>query len=119
MEEKMVQLIGETVVSSPIIKIMVVDADMNMVWCNQAHAEMFGEGAELIGKKCYETLGDKERHKGCPTCIAMDTGKQVRGLYDFGKVNSQIVTMPLGEGLVAKIMMDVPKIADGKLKIFE
>lgn len=119
MEEKIVQLLGEAVAASPVFKIMVVDADMNMVWCNQAHAAMFGEGAELIGKKCYETLGDKERHKGCPTCIAMDTGKQVRGLYDFGEVNSLIVTMPLGEGLVAKIMMDVPKVADGKLRIFE
>lgn len=119
MDKQMETLLGRALINSPVFKIMVVDADMNMVWCNQAHADMFGEGAELIGKKCYETLGDKDRHKGCPTSIAMDTGKQVRGLYDFGEENSLIVTMPLGEGLVAKIMMDVPKVADGKLKIYK
>lgn len=117
MDTKMARLLGEAVVSSPIFKIMVVDRDMKVVWCNQAHAEMFGEGAELIGKRCCQTLGEEERHKGCPACVAVDTGKQVRGLYDFGETNSLIVTMPLGEGLAARIMADVPKAADGKLKV--
>jgi len=97
---------------------MVVDREMNLVWCNQAHGAMF-PGAELIGRKCYETLGSQEMHKGCPTSVALKTGKQVQALYDFGGENSLIVTMPLAEGYVAKIMMDVPKTADGKLKIVD
>jgi hypothetical protein len=117
-EDKIMQLLSNKIVSSPLFKIMVVDKDMNLIWCNKAHADMF-PGEELVGRKCYETLGDTKVHKGCPTCVALGTGKQVRGLYDFGETNSQIVTIPLGEGLVAKIMMDVPKNADGRLELFE
>ena len=58
-------------------------------------------------------------HKNCPTRIALQTGKQVRGLYDFGEMNSMIVTLPLKEGWAAKIMVDVPKAADGKLKFYD
>lgn len=117
MEKDIIRLLGEALTGSPLFKIMVVDKDMNIVWCNKAHADMF-PGMEPVGMKCFETLGDTEMHKGCPTCITQKTGKQVRGLYDFGETNCQIVTMPLGEDFIVKIMMDVPKTANGKLELF-
>ena len=107
-------LLGEAILGSQVFKIMVVDADMNIVWCNRAHESMFS-GAELIGRKCYETLGSDKIHQGCPTCISMKTGKTAKGLYDFGQQNALIVTLPLPGGYAAKVMLDTPKDADGQV----
>lgn len=112
------QLLGETLIASNTLKIMVVDTEMNIVWHNQAHGALF-TGTDLVGKKCYETLGSEDIHQGCPTCIALSTGKPVQGLYDFGTTNCLIISMPLNDEYVAKIMLDVPKEANGNTIICE
>jgi hypothetical protein len=107
-------LLGDAIIGSKIFKIMVVDADMNVVWVNEAHASMFN-GEELIGRKCYETLGSEKIHAGCPTCISLKTGKTATGLYNFGPQNALIITLPLPGGFVAKVMLDAPQDADGQV----
>jgi len=113
MENNIEELVGKAINASSLFKIMVVDSEMNIVWHNVAHGEMFA-GDKLVGKKCYETLGSDEIHKGCPTCISISTCKEVKGLYDFGTQNSMILSLPLSDEYFAKIMIDVPKEADGK-----
>ena len=112
--QKIKELLGEAILSSPVFKVMVVDADMNIVWVNEAHGALFA-GQELIGRKCYETLGSDKIHPGCPTCVSIKTGKTAQGLYNFGSQNALIITLPLPGGLVAKVMFDTPQVADGKV----
>jgi hypothetical protein len=40
-------------------------------------------------------------------------------LYDFGTQNAMIITIPLNDDYVAKIMIDVLKEADGSTMVIE
>ncbi|MGE5527750.1 MAG: hypothetical protein ACM3X6_01225 [Patescibacteria group bacterium] len=109
--EPILAALGQQLVESPALSIMIVDREMNIVWHNASYARDMGGGPDLVGMKCYAAASDVRRHAGCPTRASLFKGKTTRGLYDFGARNALVITMPLPHELAAKIHVFLPKEA--------
>jgi len=115
----LLEKLGQAVLDSPVLSIMVVDREMHIVWHNRSYArDMGAAGSDLRGRKCYEVASDVKVHKGCPTQSTLREGSHTRGLYDFGEKNAVILTIPLGGGLAAKVHTFVPKDAGHDPEMF-
>jgi c-di-AMP phosphodiesterase-like protein len=106
----------DSLLNSPHVAIMVVDKGLNIVWHNQAFAHEFQKGDDLVSKKCHKVLGSEAQHKGCPTQASLYHGKYTKSFFDFGDKNFFALTIPLGNGLAAKIHTYLPKTAENTVE---
>lgn len=112
MDSAILQTLGEELVHSPFLSIMVLNDCYEVVWHNQRFADEFSAGASLLGKHCYEIVGSETAHSNCPLQESMKEGKRIKGFMDFGDRNFLFFTVPIAEKLAAKIHIFLPKEAD-------
>ena len=116
--EKLLSSLGGTLLESPVLSVMIVDQEMNIVWHNESYARDMGAGPDITGRKCYEVTSDVKVHRGCPTQLSLREGKFTRGLYDLGQRNAMVITIPLPGGLAAKVHAFLPKDTTQEAEVF-
>ncbi len=107
--------LGKALLESPFLAVMIVDQDLNIIWHNEAYARDLGV-ENCVGQKCYEVTSSDKAHAGCPTQITLKKGNYTRAFYDFGETNGLFFTIPLPDGLAAKVHTFLPKEATGEIK---
>lgn len=112
--EKLLATLGQELVNSPYLSVMILDRDNNIVWHNQRFAKDFNQGDNLIGKKCYNVTGSDGKHNNCPLDKSLNENKRMKGYMDFGGSNFLFLTVPLDENHSAKVHMFLPKEPDNK-----
>jgi transcriptional regulator with PAS, ATPase and Fis domain len=90
---------------------IVMDADYTIVGANRAYSTGFGDGAPVVGRKCYEvshryTVPCDQAGESCPLRQSLDTGMPQRVLH--------LHHTPVGEEHVA---VETVPILDGKGKL--
>ncbi len=113
MQELLTKL-GNELVNSPFLSLMILDRDSRIVWHNQRFAQDFYLGDDLVGKKCYNVTGSAKEHPGCPLQASLNEGKRIKGYLDFGSSNFFYLTIPLDESHAAKLHIFLPKEPDNQ-----
>jgi hypothetical protein len=114
-EREILERFKEAFLNSPHVAVMIVDKGLNVIWHNPTYAQEFKQDT-FVGKKCYEVLGAPAQHKSCPTQASLHRGKYTKGFFDFGDKNFFVLTIPLGNGLAAKIHTYLPKTAENTVE---
>lgn len=112
--EKLLARLGQELVNSPFLSVMILDDDNKIVWHNPRFAQDFEQGDNLVGKKCYEVTGSAKIHSNCPLELSLKEGKRVKGYLDFGSHNFFYLTIPLDAKHAAKVHVFLPKTAANK-----
>jgi hypothetical protein len=105
----LVSQLGQSMIGSPHLAVMILDKNMTVVWHNRCFKEEFKQAGALVGKKCFEITAAGKPHSGCPLKKSRTTKKQIKGCYDFGDKLFFFVTIPLGNGYAAKVHTYLPK----------
>jgi transcriptional regulator with PAS, ATPase and Fis domain len=112
--EKLLAILGQELVNSPFLSVMILDNENNIVWHNPRFAQDFNQGENLVGKKCFNVTGSDAKHNNCPLDICITENKRVKGYLDFGSHNFFYLTVPLDEKHSAKVHVFLPKEPDNK-----
>lgn len=107
--ETMLGKLGMALVNSPYLSVMIVNKKYQIVWHNQRFADELNGGQSLLGKPCFQSVGSKEVHAGCPLHKSILTGESSKGFLDFGEQNFLYMTIPLDEEHAAKVHIFLPK----------
>ena len=104
-----VDVLKQAILDSPDLAIMILDRTFTVLWHNARFGEEFKECGELVGQKCYNITKNGKPHKGCPLAKTLQDGKYHRGMLDMGEQYFHFMTIPLGDGCVAKVHTYLPK----------
>lgn len=107
--EAMLSKLGRALVDSPYLSVMIVNKKYQIVWHNQRFADELNDGQALIGTPCFQSVGSKEIHAGCPLHKSIMSGDSSKGFLDFGEQNFLYLTIPLDEEHAAKVHIFLPK----------
>jgi hypothetical protein len=99
----------QAVLDSPDLAVMILDRTFTIVWHNKQFGEEFKEFPKIDGMKCFDVTKNGKPHQGCPLAKTLQDGKYHRGLVDFGEQYFHFMTIPLGDGFVAKVHTYLPK----------
>ena len=105
----LVSHLGQSIVNSPHLAVMILDKSMTIVWHNRCFQKEFKRAGTIIGKKCFEITAAGKQHSGCPLKKSRTTKKQIRGCFDFGDKLFFFLTIPLGNGYAAKVHTYIQK----------
>lgn len=114
MDTALLQTLGQELVNSPFLSIMILNERYEIVWHNHRFAEEMSEGKDVTGRHCFEVAGSEGIHDNCPLMLALKDKKRVNGFLDFGDVNFYYLTVPVGDNLAAKIHVFLPKEPDNQ-----
>lgn len=105
----LVARLQQALLDSPDLAIMILDRTFTIVWHNRTFGEEFKEFTAIDGMKCYDATKNGKPHRGCPLAKTLQDGKHHRGMIDFGERYFHFMTLPLGDGYVAKVHTYLPK----------
>jgi hypothetical protein len=111
--EKMLGKLGDELINSPYLSVMIVNKKYQIVWNNQRFADEFNKGNSLLGKPCFHAIGDDTVHENCPLQKSIREGSRSKGFLDFGDRNFFFLSIPLDEEHAAKVHIFLPKEPDG------
>jgi len=104
--------LGQELVNSTFLSVMIVNKKHQVVWHNQRFAEEFAHGRELRGMPCFETIGSTKVHNPCPLHQSIVSGESSKGFLDFGDQFFLYLTIPLNDEHAAKVHIFLPKQAE-------
>lgn len=108
-QSTLVARLQQAVLEAPDLAMMVLDRTFTIVWHNRAFGEEFKEFPAIDGMKCYDVTKNGKPHQGCPLARTLQDGMHHRGMIDFGERYFHFMTIPLGDGYVAKVHTYLPK----------
>lgn len=111
--EKMMEKLGQEIISSPFLSIMIVNKKYQVVWHNQRFADEFNNGDKISERTCFQAIGSEKVHEDCPLQKTLRQGMNIKGFLDFGDKNFLFLTIPIDEEHAAKIHIFLPKEPDG------
>jgi hypothetical protein len=96
-------------IHSTLFGVVIVDKEYNIVWHNEKFANDYTAGVNVVGIKCYESLGSDIPHKICPTKATLTNKSFSRQLLD--QDNNYFVSMsfPVGNDFAAHIYTSFDK----------
>jgi hypothetical protein len=113
--DKLLEKLGKELLDSPFLSMMILNSTNEIVWHNQRFAKDFDQGDNLVGKKCFQVLGQETPHMDCPLAESLNNDKRMKGFLDFGEQNFFFITVPLDKEHAAKIHIFLPKEPDNMM----
>lgn len=101
--------LGNALVHSPFLSVIIVNQKYRIVWCNQRFAEEFTGGQPVRDGLCFETIGAEKVHANCPLQTSRIEKARTKGILDFGDRDFLFLTIPLDEDHAAKVHLYIPK----------
>jgi len=101
--------LGESLVNSPHLAVMILDKSMTIVWHNSCFKKEFKPAETIVGKKCFDITAAGKPHSNCPLKKSRTTKKQIKDCFDFGDKLFFFITIPLGNGYAAKVHTYIQK----------
>ncbi len=113
--ENMLSKLGQELVNSPYLSVMVVNKKYQVVWHNQRFADEFNNGQKIENKTCFQASGQDKVHESCPLQQSLRNDSRIKGFLDFGDNNFFFLTIPIDEEHAAKVHIFLPKNADNEM----
>jgi hypothetical protein len=102
--------LGQELVDSPFLSVMILATDYHIVWHNDRFAQDFGaQPGSLVGRTCHSVLQSETPHDGCPLLVSLLEGKRCQGWLDFGDRLFFYLTVPLDAQHAAKVHVFLPR----------
>lgn len=113
--EELLGKLGEKLVHSPYLSVMIINKKYEVVWHNQRFADEFNGGEPVEKQFCFQAAGFGKVHEDCPLQKSIQTGKCCKGFLDFGDRNFLFLTISLDSEHAAKVHIFLPKDADNAI----
>lgn len=105
--------LGQELVNSPFLAVMIVNRKYQVVWHNQKFADDFNQGQPIADKSpCFQAGGFGQVHADCPLQESIRTGKSNMACIDAGESNFFYMCIPLDEEHAAKVHIFLPKATE-------
>ncbi len=105
----MLEKLGQELVNSPYLSVMILNRKYQVVWHNQRFADEMNGGQEIKDSTCFRAVGSDKVHEGCPLHRTIETGQSSMDCLDYGDSNFFYMTIPLDEEHAAKVHIFLPK----------
>jgi hypothetical protein len=107
--EELKKRLGEELVNSPFLSVMIVNRKYQVVWHNQRFAEEFNQGGESTGVPCFQAAGFDKVHANCPLQKSIKEGKPNMAAIESDDSTFFYMCIPLDEEHAAKVHFFLPR----------